>query len=963
MTSPPSSYQEEEEKSFHSVHSSPSSQSFQSIMESGAATPSTIQDDYVVPSTADDDQESIATTSDTARELQELERVVESLPDSPTSSSHQSLVTQPPNAISPSLSSSPPAVNTSGIQVDGPASGSGEPRQLEDWLRITGQSLGAATTATSTGFNVARGVTSISLNIAKRLTQVAVALPALALDSMNGSVPGSDSATASVIAHQTVNGFFNLISTLAIGGIDLGSTLTTTGLITVTNGLEGLNKILGSEVIKSLGQFVKLVQREWNADNDNLPPGGLPPFGLTGVSRALIVWISIQLVTHKQYEDKMMKHLQEFDLVKIRNDIDTEHKDMSSRVQNVRITSENIHESGEVIGAEVGQQRHNDGNEDFVSDGSGGVVQPLSEKEAVRGLLRYSSMVLAVYGGVALAWLGSLPQDQDTSTATAPPRPSAPSNGLDPSRPLPADGLTRQQDEEQFLLAASMMDLTEQQRDEAQMQAESKQLREGKSNRMPPGAFDGQNGEVLFTNPELDSTASSSVDASRPAPGTPSGPATSSTATTTPSTTTAQPPRQTASSYSYLNLISGQHDEELFHRVGNLQRENVHAGSYAELGSDRRRREEQSRPTPPPQGGKADIARPSQPRYYVVTDHAHRKIVLVLRGSLTLGDIATDLTCESREFYFPDAASRQNQSGQKQSQAEGDSSVRFPAEEASTSARASHYAPNLQEEEEEVPLVHEGMYETALLVGSVHAPVHRAVRLALESQPSYNLDIAGHSLGAGVASILAILWANPETTHLTSASGLPTDRKLHAYCYATPCTMSPNLSRRSSKLITSYVYSFDLVCRLSLGTIQDIRNASAWLLYEDQHAHLSSTSSDDLGFQPLRVPKLLSRAFEYQSGRLDSNPEFKTEIEQNFLALRKSLEANMTNVELYPPGQIIYLLPKKDLLNTSTGDKEVMAYTVNGKVEKVFDQIIFSRNLLSCHMPSVYHRALRGLKV
>lgn len=933
------------------------------------------------------------TVSDTVLELEELERAVESLPSSSDAGDDDDAASEvivSPGAAGVAQPTSPapsaPVVNTSAIQLDGPSPGQG-PWQLEDWLRVYGQSLGVATTATSTGFNLARGATAVSLTIAKRLAQVAVALPAMALDAASGSVPGGETATASAIAHQSVGGLFDLISTLALGGIDLGSALTTAGLGAASTGVEGLRRTLGSEVVKSLGQFVKLVQREWNADNDSLPPGGLPPFGLTGVTRALTVWICIQMVTHKHYEKKMLKELDEFDIDAIRKEIDQEHREDRAHglggISSVKITSEKAENEGDVIGAEVGSRSTasaaNNEKKPLAIEGSASPTNPapLSEKEAVKGLLRYSSLVLAVYGGVALAWLGSLPQDDPLPPPTPSSSTARPAGSTVP-QPLPADGLTREQDEEQFLLAASMMDLTEQERDEAEAQAETKSLRStATAERVMPGGlrFDDRNsssGQVIF-NADSD-IAETSVAAAAPSaaaaasPLTPSGPSQPSLASTsTDSASVPTNPQQTASSYTYLNLISGQHDEELFHRVGNLQRENVQAGSYDEM--------RHHHPPPPPRQG---VHRPSQPRYYIVTDHVAQKVVLVLRGSLTLGDIATDLTCESREFFFPDPAARgETESGQEaQTQGETSNSVPFPAEEATTSARADKYTAGT--ENNDVPLVHEGMYETALLVGSLHRPVHRAVRLALEAQPGYDLDIAGHSLGAGVASLLAILWANPETTLTTAASGLPVGRRLHAYCYACPCTMSGSLSRRAQSLITTYAYSYDLVCRLSLGTIQDIRNASAWILWEDQQSRQTqrrgngraNDDSDNGAFNPLRVPRLLTKAFEHQSGRMDADPEAKEALEGDFLALRKTLEANMTNVELYPPGQVIYLLHPRDL---SEGSGKPRAFTLKkaqgaagggakeGRVENIFSQIIFSRKLLSCHMPSVYDKALRGV--
>lgn len=43
------------------------------------------------------------------------------------------------------------------------------------------------------------------------------------------------------------------------------------------------------------------------------------------------------------------------------------------------------------------------------------------------------------------------------------------------------------------------------------------------------------------------------------------------------------------------------------------------------------------------------------------------------------------------------------------------------------------------------------------------------------------------------------------------------------------CIVDPGLSALASNLITSFVYSNDVVSRLSLGSVRDIRNAAMWL--------------------------------------------------------------------------------------------------------------------------------------
>lgn len=91
------------------------------------------------------------------------------------------------------------------------------------------------------------------------------------------------------------------------------------------------------------------------------------------------------------------------------------------------------------------------------------------------------------------------------------------------------------------------------------------------------------------------------------------------------------------------------------------------------------------------------------------------------------------------------------------------------------------------------------------------------------------------------------MWADSTTCLTVPSSGLPVDRPVSVYCIAPPyvefisvsqmpsyfrpprCLTDVDLSRLASKLIVSFVYSDDIVSRLSLGSVRDIRNAALWL--------------------------------------------------------------------------------------------------------------------------------------
>ncbi|KAJ1027335.1 hypothetical protein NDA18_003344 [Ustilago nuda] len=798
-----------------------------------------------------------------------------------------------------------------------------------NWQGVLGHSvsaLGAANAGTSAYFNFARTATAFGLNVAKRVTQGLVAVPALLADgALTGTAPGDTSGNPSIAraAHSGIASFFDAISLVAVGGIDLTSAVTSVGLGAAGSGVEGVRRALGSEVLRSLSEFTKLIKREWNAQDDSLPPGGIPAYSIVGVVKALSTWVSIQLVARSYYEKKMLAGLLEIDNHKLKEEVEALKQSHHVRITSasLSVTCSNYQQSsghtdagveaysqndvriisnqsisgeysGNVIGAEIG---HKDGSSTRLpgSTLSDEPARPLSDAEAVHNLQRYSKLVLGVYGGLALYWLNSMPSGSQTSIGEL----IASAHDTDHTRTggagtdgaggviFSAEDEFMRKDQAEFLEVAAQMELED----------------------------------------EDDGTTAASATSHDRQPAAPAA--------------TTRNGRTHASSYNLWDVISGTHDEDLFHHSANLERGAATSGSYEDDHSSVGGLST-TRPIHRPGVGKA---RPSKPRFYVVTDHPRQTIMLVLRGTLSVGDLAADLTCESVPFVFDEEVLR---------------NIQAKAAAATNGANVNGNGRFVEEAAQD--LCHQGMYITAHEIGAPGRWVHRSVAAALADNPGYSIDVTGHSLGAGVASVLAMMWTDPTTGLTTTASGLPAGRRLHAYCFAVPCVTSSSLGRKVSSIITSYTYSYDLVCRLSLGSIQDIRNGIAWLCYQDKQDHHGDGTMN----------ALMKRAFEYQSGRIDSGSE-KEKVEEEFLVLRKTLEASMGNTHLFPPGKVLYaLMEGDDLLQEpgeegERGEKKQRLFRVieedDAALKNVFGQMVFSRNMLSCHMPNVYEKSLHDL--
>lgn len=376
------------------------------------------------------------------------------------------------------------------------------------------------------------------------------------------------------------------------------------------------------------------------------------------------------------------------------------------------------------------------------------------------------------------------------------------------------------------------------------------------------------------------------------------------------------------------------------------------------------------------------------PRFWVLTDHARREVVLVIRGTMSLNEIAVDLTCDTAPFelYTPKASRARPQRAYTQPdpveyEAEPwsefeeelesmpgsfplDMSTPPPRPAKRPRAKSSVPVPSVEpaigpesdDESHTTHLVHGGMLKMARAMGAPGKPVHVAVRDALRRNRGYSLVLCGHSLGAGVAALLALMWANPRTRLTHQYSRLPQRRSVSAYCFAPPCMASTQLARLAgeSGLVTSFVYGHDVVSRLSLGSVRDLTRCAAWLC-QAEVAHGEGYSA------------VTKRALRWKAGFRDEGDEGW------FLSMRKTLEANMHMTQLFPPGRVLWALRDGDLQSANRlreadgrprqsgrGEEKVRLFEVHD-VERAFGQIVFARDMLSSHMPHQYDRVLHEL--
>lgn len=196
--------------------------------------------------------------------------------------------------------------------------------------------------------------------------------------------------------------------------------------------------------------------------------------------------------------------------------------------------------------------------------------------------------------------------------------------------------------------------------------------------------------------------------------------------------------------YSWWDILLGRHDKEIFERYANapVDQQSQQARHAQETW---RRKKAQMK-------NEAVIGIEHQmPRYWVLTDHGRSQIVLVLRGTMSLNELAVDLTCEPVDFE--PAVMEDESSEQLPTASSWMSGIPFPSPSSFSRFPRKSFSSTT------TPLyhVHGGMLKMARIMGEVGKPVHIAVQKALSYNPEYELVLCGHSLGAGVAAMLSLV--------------------------------------------------------------------------------------------------------------------------------------------------------------------------------------------------------------
>jgi len=259
-----------------------------------------------------------------------------------------------------------------------------------------------------------------------------------------------------------------------------------------------------------------------------------------------------------------------------------------------------------------------------------------------------------------------------------------------------------------------------------------------------------------------------------------------------------------------------------------------------------------------------------RPAYFIVRDHKQEKIVLCIRGTWSANDLLTDLCCTAEHF------------------------------ETGTTGRYK---------------AHHGMLKAALGVANAALDF---VTHELDKYPNYSLVLVGHSLGAGVASVLGSIWHSRFPCLQVFGFGMPCVGPLNAFPTRCPNTFA-------------VIGEGDPFSRLSLGHVADLSMAIAHLCEQEELRTLIALRTDG----PLQ--DIVCQDLDWCMDTM------------------KKLRVHMKGEQLFPPGRILYM---KRTVSAASGKPSI---TLRQVPPTHFQDLRLHPRMLdiSRHVPSLYESLLQ----
>jgi hypothetical protein len=239
--------------------------------------------------------------------------------------------------------------------------------------------------------------------------------------------------------------------------------------------------------------------------------------------------------------------------------------------------------------------------------------------------------------------------------------------------------------------------------------------------------------------------------------------------------------------------------------------------------------------------------------YTIVIDPVLRAVVVAVRGTLSIDDAITDVLAGEQDLSgtFEDMLGRalRDRSGDRSEL----NSLTVPEYQTAKSEAFARGVSVLSGTNDAEFVAHQGILRSALAILE-HCDAHRTLLTLMTaasegggthahdgnhqrggpgpaSCADYRIITTGHSLGAGIAQMLAMLLR----AQLSAAGSPPSLRRaakrIHCYAYSPPGGMlSIGAAEKTRDYVTSFVVGDDMISRLSVRTMQQLRDHALELL-------------------------------------------------------------------------------------------------------------------------------------
>ncbi|TRY83711.1 hypothetical protein DNTS_018517, partial [Danionella cerebrum] len=276
--------------------------------------------------------------------------------------------------------------------------------------------------------------------------------------------------------------------------------------------------------------------------------------------------------------------------------------------------------------------------------------------------------------------------------------------------------------------------------------------------------------------------------------------------------------------------------------------------------------------------------------FFVAVDHAKKKVVISIRGTLSPKDALTDLTGDSE---------------------------RLPLEEQHGTwlgHKGMVYSAEYIKKKLEQEMILSQAFGRDLSKGTMH----------------YGLVIVGHSLGAGTAAILSFLLR-------------PQYPSLLCYSYSPPGgLLSEDAMEYSKEFVTSVVLGKDLVPRIGLSQLEGFRRHLLEVLQKSDKPKWRIIAGGTKCIPKSELP--MDEEAPVSQGVTPSNSRLWLHPSDLSIALSAS-------TPLYPPGRVIHVVHNHPP-EMCCGQEEP-TYSALWGDNKAFDEVIISPAMLNEHMPHV----------